>query len=70
MAQRVWGSLKEEVEIIPISILPTLTKHIALREDVLGMDGTIMVQGDHSMALENQKILPHREGYSTHGRGW
>ena len=58
-AQGVLGRLKEEGDILPISLLPTLTKHIALREDVSRMDSTIMVQGDHSMALENQKILPH-----------
>ena len=69
--QRVLGRIKEEGDILPISVLPTLTKYLALREDVSGMDdGTIMVQGDHSMALENQKILPHREEYSTYGRGW
>ena len=68
-AQRVLGRLKEEGGILLISILPTLTKNLALREDVSGMDGTIMVQGDHSMALENEKILPHREVSSTYGRG-
>ena len=52
-AQRVLGRLNEEGDILPISILPTLTKHLALRKDVSGMDGTIMVQGDLSMALEN-----------------
>ena len=51
--QRVLGRLKEEGDILPISILPTLTKHLALREDVSGMDGTIRVQEGHSMALEN-----------------
>ena len=52
--QRVLIRLMEEGDIFPISVLPTLTKHLALREDVSGMeDGTIMVQGDHSMDLEN-----------------
>ena len=51
--QRVSGRLKEKGEILPISVLPTFTKHLALRKDVSGMDGTILVQGDHSMALEN-----------------
>ena len=60
-SQRVLGRLKEEGDILPILVLPTLTKKIAQREDVPGMDdGTIMVQGDHSMDLENQNILPHR----------
>ena len=68
--QRVLGRLKDEGEILPILVLPTLTKHLVMREDVSGMeDGTIIVQEEHSMALENQGILPHREGYSTYGRG-
>ena len=65
------GRLKEEGYILPISVLPTLTKHLALRKDVFRMeDGTIIVQGDHSLALEAQNILPLGEKYSTHGIGW
>ena len=50
--------------------LTSLTKHLELREDVSGMDGTIMVQVNHSMSLENQKVLPHWEESSIFGRGW
>ena len=65
------GRLKEEGEILPISSLPTLMSYSALGEDVSRMeDGTIMVQGDHSMALENQRILPHRKEYSPFCREW
>ena len=68
---RVLGRLKEEGDILPTSSLPTLTPHLALRYDVSGMeDGTIMVQGDHSLAFEALKILPLGEKSSTHGRGW
>ena len=46
-AQRILGRLKEEGYILPLSSLPTLTAHLALREDAKRMeDGTIMVQGD------------------------
>ena len=49
--QRVLGRLKEG-GILPLSSLPTLTTHFALREDATGMeDGTIMVQGDYSLTL-------------------
>ena len=69
--QRVLVRPKEEGGILPISLLPNLTKHLALRENVSGMDdGTIMVQGDYCMAFKNQKILSHREEYSIYGRGW
>ena len=68
--QRVFSRLKEEGYILPILVLPTLTKQLVLRGDVLGMDyGTIMVQGGYSMAVENLNILPHREEYSIYCRG-
>ena len=71
IAQTVLGRLKEEGYILPISVLPTLTPHISLREDASGMeDGTIMVQGDHFIALQTQKILPHMEKSSTYDRSW
>ena len=69
--QRVFGRLKEEVKILPISSLPTLTPHLALREDSSGMDdGTIMVQGDYSLTWDVQKIFSLGDKYSTHGRRW
>ena len=69
-SQRVLGRLKEEGDILPISSLPTLISYYAMGGDFYWMeDGTIMVQGDHSMALENQRILPQRKESSPFGRG-
>ena len=57
-AQRVLGRLKEVGDILPLSSLPTLTPHLALREDATGMkDGNIMVQGGYSLTLEAQKMF-------------
>ena len=69
-SQRVLGRLKEEGEILPLSSLPTLTPHLALREDATGIeDDTIIVQGDYSLTVEAQKMFSFGEKYSTHGIG-
>ena len=53
IVERFLGRLEEEGDILPLSSLPTLTPHIALREYASWLeDGTIMVQGDYSLNLE------------------
>ena len=56
--QRVLGRLKEEGDILPISLLPTLTTHLVMIKYVSGMDGTIMVQRDLPWIWRIRRYFP------------
>ena len=70
-ALRVLGELKEEGDILPLSSLSTLSSHTALRGNVARLeDDTIKGQGDHSLAMETQKMISFREKSSIHDKIW
>ena len=70
-AQRVWDRLKEERDILSFSASPTLTTYTVLTKFAATMEnGTTMVQGDYSMDLKKQRILPLRKESSMYWSIW